>query len=82
MNELFKALYDGISEIVRKILRQSNYAVVTDVLVLANNGDGTYKIQYGGKQYNIPLYGNNTPTVNMTAKLFIPGNQLSRGFIM
>lgn len=82
IDDISYALYEGISEIVRKLLKSSNYAVITDVMVTANNNDGTYTVQYSGKSYNVPLYGNNTITVNKTAKLFIPGNNLSRAFIM
>ena len=77
-----QAIYDGIVNIINKYIKTSNLAVITDVLVTANNNDGTYKIQYVGKIYNVPLYGNNTITVNKTAKLIIPGNNLSRAFII
>ena len=75
-------LYDGISSIVNKILKKQKFAVITDVLVQASNNDGTYQISYSGKTYNVPLYGNNTIKVNMTAKLFIPNNNMSLAFIM
>lgn len=75
-------LFDGIKTIVEKILKNQKYAVITNVLVIKQNSDGTYQIQYSGKTYNVPLYGNNTPTINMTAKLFIPNNNMSLAFIM
>lgn len=75
-------LYDGVKTIVEKVLKSKSYAVITSVLVLQQNSDGTYQVQYSGKTYNVPLYGNNTPTVNMTAKLFIPNNNMSLAFIM
>lgn len=75
-------LYDAVSTIVNKILKKSCYAVITDVLIQAQNSDGTYQIKYAGKSYNVPLYGNNTITVNKTAKLFIPNNNMSLAFIM
>ena len=77
-----RAVYDGIVNIIQKYIKTSNLAVVTDVLVTSNNNDGTYAIKYLGKIYNIPLYGNNTITVNKTAKMIIPGNNLSRAFII
>ena len=75
-------LCDGIVNIVEKIIKQKSFAVITDVLVNQQNSDGTYQISYAGKNYNVPLYGNNIITVNMTAKLFIPNNNMSLAFIM
>ena len=75
-------LYDGVKTIVEKVLKSKRYAVITDVLVVQQNSNGTYQIQYAGKNYNVPLYGNNVPTINMTAKLFIPNNNMSLAFIM
>lgn len=80
--EVSKALYDAIVYIAEN-LQQVGYAPrITDVLVTANNGDGTYQIKYNGKTYNVPLYGNNVITVNLTAKLFIPNDNMSLAFIM
>ena len=75
-------LYDGVVAIIEKTKKKENTSVITDVLVQQQNTDGTYKVQYAGRSYNVPLYGNNTITVNMTAKLFIPNNNMSLAFIM
>lgn len=75
-------LYDGVVAIFNKMMKNNNSAVITDVLVQQQNEDGTYQIKYAGRSYNVPLYGNNTITVNMTAKLFIPNNNMSLAFIM
>lgn len=75
-------LYDGVKTIFDKLVKQLSFAVITDVLVTQQNSDGTYQITYSGKTYNVPLYGSNTITVNMTAKLFIPNNNMSLAFIM
>lgn len=75
-------LYDGVVAIIEKMKKKENTSVITDVLVQQQNTDGTYQIQYAGRSYNVPLYGNNTITVNMTAKLFIPNNNMSLAFIM
>lgn len=75
-------LYDGVTSIFNKLIKQLNFAVITDVLVNKQNSDGTYQITYAGKTYNVPLYGSNTITPNMTAKLFIPNNNMSLAFIM
>lgn len=81
-NNIPQYLYEGVVAIVEKMLRSNNAATITDVLVQQQNADGTYQIKYAGKSYNVPLYGNNTITVNMTAKLFIPNNNMSLAFIM
>lgn len=75
-------LYDGVVAIFEKMMKKNNGAVITTVLVTQDNSDGTYEIKYSGKLYNVPLYGNNTITVNKTAKLFIPNNNMSLAFIM
>lgn len=77
-----RAIYDGIINIINRYIKTSNLAVVTDVLVTGNNNDGTYAVRYVGKVFNVPLYGNNSITVNKTAKMIIPGNNLSRAFII
>lgn len=81
-NNIPQYLYEGVVAIVEKMLKSNNAATITDVLVQQQNADGTYQIKYAGKSYNVPLYGNNTITVNMTAKLFIPNNNMSLAFIM
>ena len=81
-NNIPQYLYEGVVAIVEKMLKSNNAATITDVLVKQQNADGTYQIKYAGKSYNVPLYGNNTITVNMTAKLFIPNNNMSLAFIM
>lgn len=75
-------LYDGVVNIVNKVIGKFGFAVITDVLVQQQNSDGTYQIKYSGKTYNVPLYGNNNITINKTAKLFIPNNNMSLAFIM
>lgn len=75
-------LYDGVTTIFEKMMKKKNFAVITDVLVKQQNSDGTYQVKYAGKTYNVPLYGNNTITINMTAKLFIPNDNMSLAFIM
>lgn len=75
-------LYDGIVAIFKKMIKKVNYTVVTDVVVKAQNPNGLYTVAYSGKEYNVPLYGNNTITINKTAKLFIPNNNMSLAFIM
>lgn len=75
-------LYDGVVAIFNKLIKKKNFAVITDVLIKQQNSDGTYQIKYAGKTYNVPLYGNNIINVNMTAKLFIPNNNMSLAFIM
>ena len=75
-------LYDGVVSIFNKLIKKQSFAVITDVLVTQLNSDGTYQVQYSGQSYNVPLYGNNTITVNATAKLFIPNNNMSLAFIM
>lgn len=75
-------LYDGVVTIFKKMMKNNNFAVITDVLVQQQNEDGTYQVKYVGKSYNVPLYGNNTININMTAKLFIPNNNMSLAFIM
>lgn len=82
MHGFSQGLYDAIVTIIKKILKQQPYAVIVNVQVLGQNSDGTYQIKYSGKTYNVPLYGNNTITVNKTAKLFIPNNNMSLAFIM
>lgn len=77
-----KYLYDGVVTIFEKMMENKNFAVITDVLVQQQNEDGTYQVKYAGKSYNVPLYGNNTITINMTAKLFIPNDNMSLAFIM
>lgn len=81
-NDIPQYLYDGVVAIVEKLLKNKNGAIITDVLVQQQNSDGTYQIKYAGRFYNVPLYGNNNITVNMTAKLFIPNNNMSLAFIM
>lgn len=75
-------LYDGVITIFNKMIKKKNFAVITDVLVEQQNEDGTYKVKYAGKSYNVPHYGNNIITINMTAKLFIPNDNMSLAFIM
>lgn len=75
-------LYDGVITIFNKMIKKKNFAVITDVLVEQQNEDGTYQIKYVGKSYNVPHYGNNIITINMTAKLFIPNDNMSLAFIM
>lgn len=75
-------LYDGVITIFEKMMKKNKFAVITDVLVEQQNEDGTYQVKYAGKTYNVPLYGNNTITINMTAKLFIPNDNMSLAFIM
>lgn len=81
-NNISQYLYDGIVNVINKTIKKFSFAVITDVLVYQQNEDGTYQIKYAGRSYNVPLYGNNTITVNMTAKLFIPNNNMSLAFIM
>lgn len=81
-NNILQYLYDGVVATVEKNKKNEIGAVITDVLVLQQNSDGTYQIKYAGRTYNVPLYGNNTITINMTAKLFIPNNNMSLAFIM
>ena len=75
-------LYEGVTAAFEKFMKNNSFAVITDVLVQQQNADGTYQVKYAGKTYNVPLYGNNTITVNMTAKLFIPNDNMSLAFIM
>lgn len=82
MNTFSEKLYEGISIIVNKILKQQSFARIVNVQVVNQNNDGTYTITYSGKNYNVPLYGNNTIIINKTAKLFIPNNNMSLAFIM
>lgn len=81
-NDFLKYLYDGIVAIFEKMSKKNMGAIITDVLIEKENENGTYQIQYAGHSYNVPLYGNNTITKNMTAKLFIPNNNMSLAFIM
>ena len=75
-------LYDAVVAIFNKLIKKLSFAVITDVLVQEQNSNGTYKILYAGRSYNVPLYGTNTITINKTAKLFIPNNNMSLAFIM
>lgn len=75
-------LYDGVVAIFNKMIKSQKFCVVTDALVKSQNSDGTYKITYSGKTYDVPLYGNNTIIINTTAKLFIPNDNMSLAFIM
>lgn len=75
-------LYDGIMIAIENYMKNKSFAVITDVLVLQKNTDNTYKVKYSGREYNVPFYGNNTITINKTAKLFIPNNNMSLAFIM
>lgn len=81
-NNIPQYLYDGVVAIFNKLMKKKNFAVITDVLVQQQNSDGTYQIKYAGKIYNVPLYGSNAIKVNMTAKLFIPNDNMSLAFIM
>lgn len=81
-DNILQYLYDGVVTAIEKNKKNKVGAVITDVLVQQQNSDGTYQIKYAGRSYNVPLYGNNTITVNMTAKLFIPNDNMSLAFIM
>lgn len=81
-NNISKYLYEGVITILDKWVKGKNFGVITEALVLQDNTDGTYQIKYAGRIYNVPLYGNNTITVNKTAKLLIPNNNMSLAFII
>lgn len=77
-----QALNKLIETVLYLIDQKDNSTKIQNVLVKSSDGNGLYTVTYGGIDYQVPLYGTNTITVNKSAKLFVPSNNLSLAFIM
>lgn len=70
----------GISQMVEDKL--SKTTKIYDALVIKNNNDGTWNLQYNGNIHAVKPYGTVSPTIGKTVKVFIPqGNQNLSFFI-
>lgn len=76
---------------INKILQSVNYMIENALkkttkcyngIIVANNNNNTWAVQYNGETHNIAQYGNNTINVGDVVKVFIPqGNQSLAFFI-
>lgn len=76
-----------IDEMLRSIQYMINNAIknttqIYSGLIVSNNNDGRWNIQYNGETHPIKPYGSITPTVGQNVKVIIPqGNQAIAFFI-
>lgn len=76
INEILKT----VDYMINKKINQTT-KIYTGI-ILSNNNDGKWNIQYNGEIHSIAPYGNTVPTVGTMVKVFIPqGNQALAFFI-
>lgn len=76
INEMLK----GIKYIVDLSIK--NTTKIYDGIILSNNNDGRWNIQYNGEIHPIKPYGSISPSVGNMVKVIIPqGNQAIAFFI-
>ena len=76
INEILKT----VDYMINKKINQTT-KIYTGI-ILSNNNDGKWNVQYNGEIHSIVSYGNITPKVGTMVKVFIPqGNQALAFFI-
>lgn len=68
----------GIEYLINKNDRSTK--IYTGMIESIDNN--TYTVKVNGKNYQLPLYGNNTLSVGSIVKVFIPQNNMNLAFIM
>ena len=80
MDNALSEMLKSISYMVQQSLRQTTQ--IFSGRITADNGDGTWNIQYNGETHPIRPYGNITPSVNQYVKVFIPQGNQALSFFM
>lgn len=76
ITEILKSVWYLINKAMRKTTK------VYDGIIISNNNDGRWNIQYNGNIHAVRPYGSITPTVGAMVKVIIPqGNQALSFFI-
>lgn len=82
---------DLIDEVINEILKSIRYVInmsikqttqIYEGIIISNNNDGRWNIQYNGEIHPIKSYGSIVPSIGMNVKVIIPqGNQAIAFFI-
>ena len=76
LNEILKS----INYLIKKLFEKTTK--IYDGIIISNNNDGRWNIQYNNETHAVKPYGNITPTVGTMVKVVIPqGNQAIAFFI-
>ena len=79
--EAIEQIIRGMTYMVNEIVKQ-NSTRVYDGLIVSNNNDGRWNVQYNGEVHPVKPYGSISPQVGTVVKVFIPqGNQALSWFI-
>lgn len=77
----------AITEIIKSFTYMIKNAVlkttkIYEGIIISNNNDGRWNVQYNGEVHSVKPYGSVTPTIGMNVKVIIPqGNQAIAFFI-
>lgn len=83
MDDISTQLIDGINIIVKKAVKEADYARIRTGLIKGINNDGTYNVSVDNQLIpRIPFMGSGTLGTNTTVRVAIPDNQLTQAVIL
>lgn len=62
--------------------RMSKTTKIYDGVIVSNNNDGKWNIQYNGKVHAVKPYGSIVPAVGTVVKVFVPQNNQALAFFI
>ena len=69
-DQAIEKLLESIAFLLEKTLKETT-KIYTGV-IMADNGNGSWKVKYNGNVEILQHYGDNTPSVGKTVKIVIP----------
>ena len=79
-NGAIEELLKSVKFMIQSALKHTT--CIYDGIIVSNNNDGRWNIQYNGEIHAVKPYGTNIPTVGSMVKVIIPqGNQAIAFFI-
>ena len=80
MEYAVESLLRGFDYILKQSLNKTTQ--IYEGIIISNNNDGKWNIQYNGETHAVKPYGNIVPSVGKNVKVIIPqGNQAVAFFI-
>ena len=79
-NGAIEELLKSVNFMIQSALKHTTR--IYDGIIISNNNDGRWNIQYNGETHAVKPYGSNTPAIGNIVKVIIPqGNQAIAFFI-